>query len=294
MLVVFAGPSLAPAAVRDAVAHADVRPPACRGDVAAATAQGASTILLIDGGFAHRLAVSPSELIAAMRAGVQVIGAASLGAIRAAECAPAGMRGVGAVTALYRWGVVRDDDEVAVAVEPDRDHRASSVALINVRFAVLAALRAARLDRAQAAQLLAAARATHFSERQWRPILAAAGRDGDAELLALCHGADVKRRDAELAVARVAALPLAAAVPREPVAPKPRYPGHDPCFGESQPVLAAQLHRRLAGSGRARRLWPAGMPADPQTIWRDLAARHELAVELMRLYAVQRHRNLSG
>ena len=54
----------------------------------------------------------PSEVVAALRDGARVLGAASMGAIRAAECWPAGMQGVGAVYSLYRLGVISDDDEV--------------------------------------------------------------------------------------------------------------------------------------------------------------------------------------
>ena len=65
------------------------------------------------------------ELLAA---GVRVLGAASLGAIRAAELAPCGMEGVGLVYALYAAGLVRRDDAVmrrAIIRAPSRRHRAA-------------------------------------------------------------------------------------------------------------------------------------------------------------------------
>ena len=105
MLVVFTGPSLHPCAARAALPDARIEPPACRGDIARVTAEGAGVILLIDGGFAQRLAVAPAEIVGALRSGIRVIGTASLGAIRAAECHPAGMEGVGAVQYLYRLRV---------------------------------------------------------------------------------------------------------------------------------------------------------------------------------------------
>ena len=48
-----------------------------------------------------------------MAAGTQVFGAASMGALRAAELAPFGMIGVGAIFAAYRDGRLTGDDEVA-------------------------------------------------------------------------------------------------------------------------------------------------------------------------------------
>jgi len=300
-IAVFTGPSLEPARVTAALPGARVLPPAGRGDLAAAHGEGARTLLLIDGAFAHRRAVSPGEIVAAMRAGARVVGAASLGAVRAAECHPAGMEGIGAVAALYRHGVIRDDDEVAVAVEPERGHRAASVALINVRFAVLAALRRGLLARASAAAVLGAARALHFSERTWPAIFAAAGIAPGHELLERCRATDVKRRDAELAVARLAdasgdggpaARPAGSSA--APAAPGARYGGHDPLLGATRQALAPGLARWLEGSGRHRLYAGLLDGAAPEAVWARLERDRELASELMRWYAVHTAAALEG
>jgi hypothetical protein len=293
VLVVFTGPSLDAEAVSAALPEALVAPPACRGDVDQALAQGATGILLIDGGFAHRLAVPPSELVRALRAGVAVVGAASLGAIRAAECHPAGMGGVGAVQRLYRLRVLTDDDEVAVATEPDRGFRASSVALINIRFALLSALRGGLLDRAGAAATLAAAKRLHFSERLWDPILDAAGVGDSGALRALCHATDIKRRDAERAVAALAG----SAQTRRALAPiAADSPGSATPHADLRPsaavVAPAELSRWLAGSGRYRRYWTEP-PVDPDRACSDLRARGQLDHELMRWQAVRRGMELA-
>lgn len=287
MLTVFTGPSLEAAAVRAALPEARVAPPACRGDVDRALADGASRILLIDGGFAHRLAVAPSEIVRALRAGASVHGAASLGALRVAECHPAGMQGLGAVARLYRLGVLRDDDEVAVATEPERGFRASSVALVNIRFAALAALREGLLNRAGAEALLTVAKRLHFSERLWDPMLAAAGLAGQAALRDLCLATDVKRRDAQRAVAWVAANPLHAPPARRPsAAPDPR-PAPAPSAAPDE------LLGWLRASGRYRRYW-ARPPGDPGMVWTALAHHNELELELMRWQAVKRGVLLAG
>lgn len=287
MLVVFTGPSLDAATVRVALPYADVRPPACRGDIDAAVTQGATGILLIDGGFAHRLAVAPSEIVRALRTGVPMVGAASLGAIRAAECHHAGMMGLGAIQRLYRLRVLSEDDEVAVATEPDRDFRASSVALVNVRFAMLAALRAGLLRRPSAEAVLAAAKRRPFSERLWNAILHEAGAHDEPELTALCHATDVKRRDAELAVARVAAHPPRPAVPGTTPARPVRPAVRESYLGLPAEVACPQLGRWLIDSGRYRRYWREP-PRTAERAWTDLVQRGQLDYELMRWYAAVR------
>jgi hypothetical protein len=292
-LAVFSGPSLSHAHVAAALPWARTEPPACRGDVARLLDEGVDTFLLIDGAFAHSLAVSPGELVAALGAGARVLGASSLGAIRAAECAPAGMEGVGAVAWLYRHGVLRDDDEVAVAVEPEHGYRAASVALINVRFTVLAALRRGLIDRRGAEAVLSVAKGMHFSERGWPAMLATAGVV-DEPLLALAEATDVKRRDAELAVRGLAdpsprhRMPAAAVGLRARVVPAARYAGHDPWLGRPPAELAPALAGWLTGSGGYRAYDGLGPHDPPEEMWGRLDRERELGPELMRWYAVER------
>jgi hypothetical protein len=294
MLVVFTGPSLDPVVARAALPGARVEPPACRGDVDRALAQGASIILLIDGGFAHRLAVAPSEIVRALRAGAHVVGAASLGAIRAAECHPAGMLGIGAVQRLYRLRVLANDDEVAVATEPERGFRASSVALVNVRFAVLTALRARLLDRGRAEMMLAAAKRMHFSERRWDPILDACGVGESDALRALCQATDIKRRDAERAVKQLAgSAHTARAVTLRAGGPPGGRQRADGYLGHWPTAAPDELCRWLAASGRYRRYWP-DPPPDPDRAWSELGDRRERDLELMRWHAVRRGVELAG
>ncbi len=66
-----------------------------------------------------------------------------MGALRAAELAPFGMEGVGAVFAAYRDGTLEDDDEVAV-IHASAEHafRPLSIALVNMRATLANAERA--------------------------------------------------------------------------------------------------------------------------------------------------------
>lgn len=309
-LRVFTGPSLAPDAVAAALPVARVEAPIARGDLARLSAEGTGTFLILDGAFAHRLAVSPSEIVDAIAGGARIIGAASIGAIRAAECWPAGMDGVGAVYRLYRLGMLRDDDEVAVATDPDRGFAAVSVALVSVRYAALAALRAGLLNRAGASAVLAAARQTHFADRRWRTIFSTAGVELGDELRTLCEGTDVKRRDAVAAV-QFLANEIAAGRPAArgefvgsrfvdgshhtlPSTRRRTPNGFSPHFGYSLPALQRELASWLLDSGRYSRYFGTATPALSDgpglgaRIWEELMAIGAVEHELMHWHAVQR------
>ena len=106
----------------ECLADATVLPPARQGDIYRAVRHYAPRAIgLIDGAFAEVRAVWHREILWALSQGVHVFGAASMGALRAVELAPFGMRGVGAVYQAYQTGVwpgfdelFEDDDEVAV------------------------------------------------------------------------------------------------------------------------------------------------------------------------------------
>jgi TfuA protein len=113
--IIFAGPSLPPP--YPAQTSIEYRPPARRGDLLRAIADGAAVIGLIDGVFHQDLAVTPREVREAAHLGVRLFGGASIGALRACEC-PDSMTGVGSVWKAYARGDLTDDDEVAVTFDP--------------------------------------------------------------------------------------------------------------------------------------------------------------------------------
>jgi hypothetical protein len=196
-VVVFLGPSLPATVASDLVPGADIRPPVRRGELRAARADGARILVVIDGAFAHSLAVSPREVVDVLRSGAIVIGASSMGAIRAAECEPAGMIGIGEVYAGFRDGRLVSDDEVAVVTDPDTGHRAVSVPLVAVRSGLCCARADRAISAADARALLAAAESLHFSERQWLGVVLRARRPRmlAAVLAAYPHpGADFRSR----------------------------------------------------------------------------------------------------
>lgn len=133
--ILFAGPSLPAAGLR--VRGVSLRPPACRGEIAAlATTAARGVIALADGVFHQTLAVGHSELRDAVRAGWQVWGLSSLGAIRACEMRDLGVRGFGVVYQRFIDDPEFSDDEVALLHTPDAPYRAVSEPLIHIRIAL--------------------------------------------------------------------------------------------------------------------------------------------------------------
>ena len=133
--VVFLGPSLPISRAQAVLPEATYLPPIRRGDLIAALHERPAIVGIIDGQFLQSLAVSPLEIFAALRAGTTVLGAASMGALRAVEMAPFGMIGVGTIFRWFRDERLVAEDELAVAFDPDTGS-ALSDALVNMRYAL--------------------------------------------------------------------------------------------------------------------------------------------------------------
>lgn len=265
--VVYVGPSIDPSLVRQQIPSALVLPPVKRGDLYAARERGAGAFLMIDGVFAHTFAVSPREVVDVLRDGAQVVGASSMGALRAADCHPAGMIGVGLIYRLFRLGVLTTDDEVAVATDPRPPFPALSTALINTRYSLAVAVRRGCLTRERAEQLLATARNAHFSTRDHVTLMGSHSAIAES-----CPYIDLKRRDAQHAInyLRRNLHELTTAGVRTTTGPLPRperYVGHDRFVGSDPDEVKVAVTKWLWSTGRYQRyLWPllSGEPAVAQ------------------------------
>ncbi len=167
-IAVFAGPSL-PYPDRTAIDGVVYLPPAARGDIAAA-AERYDALLLVDGVFLEDLAPSPKEMLAACRR-IPTFGAASMGALRATECAPYGAHPLGAIARWYCTGAIDGDDEVAVVFDPKTD-AALSVPLVNVRFFLRIAQRRGLLADAECAHIFRDVRGVFYADRTWEDVIA--------------------------------------------------------------------------------------------------------------------------
>src|SRR5262245_52449653 len=113
-MIVFAGPTLSPHEASDF----EFRPPAAQGDFYRAARERPAAIGLIDGYFDERAAVLHKEILWALSERIPVYGAASMGALRAAELHVFGMRGIGRIFEDYRDGRLVADDAVALEHGP--------------------------------------------------------------------------------------------------------------------------------------------------------------------------------
>ena len=146
--VVFLGPTLAHDEART-VLDAEFLPPAAHGDVLRAAFRRPQAIGIVDGVFEHVPAVWHKEILFALSEGIHVYGAASMGALRAAELDRFGMRGIGEVYRAYADGVLEDDDEVAVAHAGAEDgFQAMSDPMVDIRATLDAAVSNGIVERA--------------------------------------------------------------------------------------------------------------------------------------------------
>jgi hypothetical protein len=234
-VMVFTGPTIS---AEDAAAHLDATylPPAEQGDVYRAARERPLVIGIIDGSFERIPAVFHKEILWAMREGIHVFGAASMGALRAAELADFGMVGVGAVFEAYRSGELTDDDEVAVAhATKEASFAASCEAMVNIRATFAAAVTAGIVSDTTAAALVATAKALFYPDRSIATVLTATGdgREPRAEVEALAAWLPVGRVDQK----RIDAIAMLQTV-REFVASDPRpkqvaYPFEHTVFWEA-------------------------------------------------------------
>ena len=147
--------------------------------------------------FAETLAISPGEIRDAIERGVVVYGAASMGALRAAEIPR--VVGVGRIFEMYRDGAIERDDEVALLFDPDT-YKPLTEPLINFRYAVDRLVRSATLSRDSGNASSKHASRLHYTQRTYGAIFhnSALARNRDVEdIIRLLRNFDLKRDDAQ-------------------------------------------------------------------------------------------------
>lgn len=170
-IVIFAGPTIERPAAERAL-DATYLPPVSEGDVYRATLDRPRCIGIIDGYFENVPAVWHKEILHALRQGIHVFGSASMGALRAAELAPFGMEGAGAIFQAYLDGHLEDDDEVAVIHGPaELGYPQLSEAMVNIRRTLSDALAEGVIDNPCREQLESLAKDLPYPERRYATVL---------------------------------------------------------------------------------------------------------------------------
>ncbi|MBB4386465.1 hypothetical protein GGE61_002783 [Rhizobium leguminosarum] len=164
--------------------------------------QGANVIGLIDGGFEYAAPVWHKEILRALSLGVAVLGAASMGALRAAECHSFGMIGIGRIFEDYRTGRLVDDAAVALTHAPSAlGSKPLTVPLVNVSATLDVMQDSGQLASGLRQELEDAASVIFFKKRTWRAVVeqcAGLAEPDRPRLLAalLSNAVDQKRSDA--------------------------------------------------------------------------------------------------
>lgn len=111
---IFVGPSIKLEDAKKILPSAIYLPPVACGDVIECVKKNAHRIAIIDGFFHNQAAVWHKEILFALSKSIEVWGASSMGALRAAELQAFGMHGIGKIYNCYHANIYNDDDEVAI------------------------------------------------------------------------------------------------------------------------------------------------------------------------------------
>lgn len=187
-----------------------LRPPAAHGDLTRAVLEGATAIGLVDGLFEAVAAVWHKEILFALSRGVRVLGGASMGALRAAECAALGMEAVGPIALSYLDGSRDDDADVGLVHAPaEFGYLPLTEPMVDIEATLTRLLTLGLATPDEQRRILAHARAIFFAERTVDLIVPpslAARRDA---ILAAYddHRVAQKQADALALIERLQALP---------------------------------------------------------------------------------------
>ncbi len=170
--LVFAGPTISAEEICARAAGVEVYPPVAAGDLLRFSLAPGDLVAIIDGYYFQSAPVRHKEILDLLRRGIHVWGAASMGALRAAELHLFGMKGFGQIFKAYVDGDIDGDDEVAVLHAPeDMDYALLSEALVNIRYACCCAVTEELLLPDTAASIVAIAAHLPFHERSYQSIL---------------------------------------------------------------------------------------------------------------------------
>ncbi|MCS3742731.1 TfuA-like protein [Rhizobium sp. BK661] len=206
MRIIFAGPSFGADIDRLRAENPSVvfRGPAARGDILQAVQDGAKAIGIVDGFFGEVPSVWHKEILYALQHNVIVVGGASMGALRAAECADFGMVGIGSIYHDYESGTLVDDEAVALVHAPaELGWLPLSIPWVDFEPTITRLYRNGALSLAEQKMLFLAGRSLHFSERTYPKAVEGCNfsTEGRAkEILRAIRAGKVerKRKDADL------------------------------------------------------------------------------------------------
>ena len=170
--IVYLGPTLRrEEAIK--ILDADYRDPAKKGDflMLSQDSDEKKYVGFIDGVFLHDYPPPPIEVYhLATRINTELIGASSLGALRAVELEKFGMKGIGKIFELYKNGIIDADDEVAVTFVRG-SNILQSEAMIDIRFNLFLAYKRGIITNETKKRIAKIAKNIYFPFRNYEDII---------------------------------------------------------------------------------------------------------------------------
>lgn len=211
MIRIYSGLTLDVATALKILPGAHVSPPIRRGDLLDAVDDCVHIAVIIDGKFHQDLAVTPDEVMDALRCGLKVYGASSMGALRASELHTFGMIGHGLIfNHIIATENFRDDYVAQVFSETDGNITILSHNYMDFYMNLHELELQKRITVREKTTLLRQYSDIFYADRSWAALRAALckGRRPDPRLLKLGEEACLrmgsqKRRDAVGVLRRV-------------------------------------------------------------------------------------------
>lgn len=170
--ILFIGPTISITEAKKYLANALYLPPVKCGDVIKCMMYKPKKIGIIDGCFENIGAVWHKEILFAIEHNIQVYGAASMGALRAAELADFGMIGIGQIFSDFYSGKLCDDDEVAELHRPGKsDYESITDSMVNIRGTLTKAVQENIINQTIADELICYIKSIFFKNRNLRLIV---------------------------------------------------------------------------------------------------------------------------
>lgn len=173
--------------------------PIKRGDLGHDIKENPDIIGIIDGVFHQNSSVGHKEILNVINKGITVVGASSMGALRASELDTLGMTGIGYVYEQYATGKVASDDDVAVMLDSET-LEALSEPLINMEYVFENAVSENIITENQKDELIKIAKSTFYPKRNYSQTLSSSSLDDETKsklIDFIRRSVDIKKEDAK-------------------------------------------------------------------------------------------------
>lgn len=182
--------------------------PIKRGDLGHDMKENPDIIGIIDGVFHQNSSVGHKEILNVINNGVTVVGASSMGALRASELDSLGMKGIGYVYEQYATGKVTSDDDVAVMLDSET-LEALSEPLINMDYVFTNAVSESIITPDQKDELIKIAKSTFYPKRNYSQTLSSSNLDDKTKsnlINFIRISVDIKKEDAKELIKYIAEM----------------------------------------------------------------------------------------